>query len=44
VLTDIVCFHYGRPDVMRRLPQQILLARPTTTTELSDETAALDLT
>ena len=24
VLTDIVCFHYGRPDLMRHLPQQLL--------------------
>lgn len=24
LLTDIVCFHYGRPDLMRHLPQQLL--------------------
>ncbi|WP_373145972.1 hypothetical protein [Mycobacterium marinum] len=24
VLTDIVCFHYSRPDLMRHLPQQLL--------------------
>lgn len=24
VLTDIVCFHYGRPDLMRHLPQHLL--------------------
>ena len=29
VLTDIVCFHYGRPDLMRHLPQQLLFeSRP----------------
>lgn len=37
VLTDIVCFHYGRPDLMRRLPQQLLFETHTPTTELSDE-------
>lgn len=30
VLTDIVCFHYGRPDLMRHLPQQLLFeSQPT---------------
>ena len=30
VLTDIVCFHYGRPDLMRHLPQRLLFeSQPT---------------
>lgn len=37
VLTDIVCFHYDRPDLMRHLPQQVLLETASATTELSDE-------
>lgn len=37
VLTDIVCFHYGRPDLMRRLPQRLLFESSTAATELSDE-------
>ncbi|GJJ24006.1 hypothetical protein [Mycolicibacterium mageritense] len=33
LLTDIVCFHYGRPDLMRHLPQQLLFeSRPSTNT------------
>ena len=37
VLTDIVCFHYDRPDLMRHLPQQVLFETASATTELSDE-------
>jgi len=37
VLTDIICFHYGRPDLMRHLPQQLLFETSRPTTELSDE-------
>ncbi|WP_234904156.1 hypothetical protein [Mycolicibacterium frederiksbergense] len=37
VLTDIVCFHYGRLDLMRHLPQQLLFETSTATTELSEE-------
>jgi hypothetical protein len=37
VLTDILCLHYGRPDLMRHLPQQLLFETSRPTTELSDE-------
>lgn len=37
VLTDIVCLHYGRPDLMRHLPQQLLFETLRETTELTDE-------
>jgi hypothetical protein len=37
VLTDIICFHYGRTDLMRHLPQQLLFETATDTTELNDE-------
>ena len=37
VLTDIICFHYGRPDLMRHLPQQLLFETSRATTELTDE-------
>lgn len=37
VLTDILCLHYGRPDLMRHLPQQLLFETSRPTTELRDE-------
>lgn len=37
LLTDIVCFHYGRPDLMRHLPQQLLFESQPTTTAAADD-------
>ncbi len=37
VLTDILCCHYGRHDLMRHLPQQLIFETSRPTTELSDE-------
>ena len=36
VLTDIVCFHYGRPDLMRHLPQQLLFETQPTMAHADD--------
>lgn len=36
VLTDIVCFHYGRPDLMRHLPQQLLFESQPATADTDD--------
>jgi hypothetical protein len=38
VLTDILCCHYGRHDLMRHLPQQLIFetSRPTTTLSEGD--------
>lgn len=37
VLTDIVCFHYGRPELMRHLPQQLLFeSQPAATSDTDD--------
>lgn len=37
LLTDIVCFHYGRPDLMRHLPQQLLFeSQPLTAAAVDD--------
>lgn len=35
VLTDIVCFHYGRRDLMRHRSEQLLLESRTATRELT---------
>lgn len=37
LLTDIICYHYARPDLMRHLPQQLLFETTRPTTQLSDE-------
>ncbi|WP_237165093.1 hypothetical protein, partial [Mycolicibacterium peregrinum] len=37
LLTDIVCFHYGRPDLMRHLPQQLLFESRYPTTAAADD-------
>lgn len=36
VLTDIVCFHYGRPELMRHLPQQLLFESQPATPDADD--------
>lgn len=41
LLSDIVCFHYGRPDLMRHLPQQLLFETARDTTELTDDDTRL---
>ena len=41
VLTDVVCLHYGRPDLMRRLPQQLLFESRCIPTELTDDDRAV---
>lgn len=36
LLTDIVCFHYNRPDLMRHLPQQLLFESQPATAAADD--------
>lgn len=38
VLTDIVCFHYDRPDLMRHLPQWLLFESESAATADTDDT------
>ncbi|WP_244881385.1 hypothetical protein [Mycolicibacterium sp. TY81] len=37
LLAEIVSFHYGRPDLMRHLPQRLLFETQRDTTALTDE-------